>query len=90
MAVARARTALEVGKDENWQLKSVTGTLVEVGASEFEVKDAQAKSYRLTVDVANSTIMLQSNQAGLASLARGMSCSVRYTEASVAQIVVCK
>ena len=89
-AVAWARAALETGKDENWRLKSVAGTIIHIGASEFEVKDKEAKSYYLTVSEADSTIMLRGRQASLASLSRGMGCFVRYTEADVAQIVVCK
>jgi tripartite-type tricarboxylate transporter receptor subunit TctC len=89
-AVARARAALDMGKDENWQLKSVAGTLTDIGTSDFEVKDADAKSIRLKVVEADSTIMLQGKQASLASLKTGMGCFVRYTDASVAQIVVCK
>jgi tripartite-type tricarboxylate transporter receptor subunit TctC len=89
-AVVRARAALETGKDENWLLKSVAGTISDIGASDFEVKDAEAKSYRLKVSEAESTIMLQGKQAALASLKPGMGCFVRYTDANVAQIVVCK
>src|SRR5207245_412406 len=89
-AVARARASLDTGKDDNTRLKSVAGTIVDVGASELELKDAEAKLHRLKVNETDSTIMLQGKQATLASLSRGMGCFVRYSEANVAQIVVCK
>jgi hypothetical protein len=68
----------------------VSGTLTDIGASDFEVKDDEAKTYRLKVVEADSTIMLQGKRTSIASRKTGMGCSARYNKVSVAQIVVCK
>lgn len=88
--VARARAALELGQQENLQLKSVAGTIVEAAAGRVEVKDAGGTSYRLQVSETESTIMLDGKQAALSSLRAGMACFLRYNDADVAQIIVCK
>ena len=88
--VARARAALEFGQQENLQLKSVAGTIVEAAAGRVEVKDTGGTSYRLQVSEAESTIMLDGKQAALSSLRAGMACFLRYTEADLAQIIACK
>jgi tripartite-type tricarboxylate transporter receptor subunit TctC len=88
--VARARAALEFGQQENQQLKSVAGTIVETGASRIEVKDADGVSHRLQVSETESTIMLDGKQAAPAALHAGMACFLRYTDADMAQIIACK
>jgi tripartite-type tricarboxylate transporter receptor subunit TctC len=89
-AVARARAALEFGQQENLQLKSIAGTISAIGGGRIMVADADGKPHDLAISDANSTIMLDGRQAALAALKAGMACFLRYTDADVAQIVVCK
>jgi hypothetical protein len=88
--VARAQAALAFGQQENQQLKSVAGTIIEAGAGRIEVKDADGVPHRLQVSDAESTIMLAGKQAALASLHAGMACFLRYTDNDMAQIIACK
>jgi hypothetical protein len=68
----------------------VAGKISDIRENEFGMTDAAAKPYRLKVVESDSTIMLDGKQGSLASLKVGMGCFVRYTDANVAQIVVCK
>jgi hypothetical protein len=88
---AKARAALEFGQQENLQLKSVAGTISEIGGGRIRVKDADGKPpLDLSISDAGSTIMLDGRQAALSALNTGMACFLRYTDTDVAQIVVCK
>jgi len=87
---AKARAALEFGQQENLQLKSVAGTISEIGGGRIKVKDAGGKPLDLSISDADSTIMLDGRQAALSALNAGMACFLRYTDADVAQVVVCK
>ena len=86
--VKRAQAALDFGKNENEQLKSLAGTLTSAGSDRIAVTDAAGKAHDLKLSA--SMIMIQGKPADVGALKPGMGCSLRYAEPDLVQMLACK
>ena len=87
--VNRAEAALDFGKNENVQLKSLAGKLTEAGKDRIALSDDSGAAHALKLSD-TSTIMVTGKPGDVASLKPGMGCSIRYEEPDKVQILSCK
>jgi tripartite-type tricarboxylate transporter receptor subunit TctC len=88
--VARAQAALDFGKNENEQLKSLAGTLTAAAKDRIALTDEAGKPHGLKLTEAVSMVMIAGKPGDSTELQPGMGCTVRYAEPDLVQMLACK
>ncbi|MDX1485199.1 MAG: hypothetical protein R3229_12035 [Alphaproteobacteria bacterium] len=89
--VARAATALKVGKIKKVKLKRLAGTITKLSKKRIEVKGADGKMHTFKLHSRRSKVKLGGKKAKTKALKVGMSCDFRhYGEKDLVRRITCE
>jgi tripartite-type tricarboxylate transporter receptor subunit TctC len=89
--VARARTAMKVGKIEKVKLKKLAGTIAKLSKKRIQVKGEDGKMHTFKLHKRRSKVKIGGKKAKTKALKAGMACTFRhYGEKDLAKGITCK
>jgi len=89
--VARARTAMKVGKVKKVKLKKLAGTIAKLTKKRIKVKGADGKMHTFKLHKRRSKVKVGGKKAKTKALKVGMSCTFRhYGEKDLVKRIICK